>query len=61
MHFCPYFFGSENQMQVYRLVGTMVTRQYDKYYYLGLVATKPVFGVSEKARLKSVSSAAETS
>ena len=29
--------------------------------YLGLVATKPVFGVSDKARLKPFSSATETS
>ena len=28
---------------------------------MGLVATKPVFGVSDKARLKPVSSATETS
>ena len=29
--------------------------------YMGLVATKPVFGVSKKLRLKPVSSAKETS
>ena len=31
------------------------------YAYMGLVARKPVFGVSEKARFKAVSSATETS
>ena len=30
-------------------------------YYMGLVATKPVFRTSDKARLKPVSSATETS
>ena len=30
-------------------------------YYMGLVATKPVFGVSDKVSFKSVSSATETS
>ena len=30
-------------------------------YYLGLDATKPVFGVSDKASFKTVSSATETS
>ena len=29
-------------------------------YNMGLIATKPVFGVSDKARLKPVSSATET-
>ena len=33
----------------------------DSVHYLGLVLTKPVFGVSENARLKPVSSATETS
>ena len=37
--------------------------KFNKYLlvYLGLVATKPVFGVSDKARLKPVPSATETS
>ena len=36
-----------------------LTVQSDKYTYsyMGLVATKPVFGFSDKARLKPVSSA----
>ena len=32
-----------------------------RHYYMGLVATKPVVGGSDKARLKPVSSATETS
>ena len=31
------------------------------YYFMGLVARKPVFGVSEKASLKPLSSATEKS
>ena len=34
---------------------------YFAYEYMGLVTTKPVFGVSDKARLKPDSSATETS
>ena len=30
-------------------------------YHMGLIGTKPVFGVSDKTRLKQVSSATETS
>ena len=42
---------------------TLATRSMDqiKWYQMGLVATKSLFGVSEKARLKPVSSATETS
>ena len=38
-----------------------VGRTHDDVYKMGLVETKPVFGVSNKARLKPVSSATETS
>ena len=38
----------------------MVSDSQASTHYLGLVVTNPVFGVSEKARLKPVSAATET-
>ena len=39
----------------------LIFTKYDHYLYLGLVVTKPVFGVSYKTSFKPVSSATETS
>ena len=53
---------ADQNEQVCRLVITFVVDRvpYD-LVHMGCDATKPVFGVSDKATLKSVSSAAETS
>ena len=47
--------ATEGTLQIFALLLSPPT------HHLGLVVTKPVFGVSEKARLKPVSSATETS
>ena len=42
-----------------KVAGGKTTREIQKH--MGLVAKKPVFGVSDKARFKPISSATETS